>query len=94
MGRRAANGQQGWWLRKWLSSSTPSVAVAGAELGLWNFLATSCQVKGQPQALHKLWPGPDIQNLCAELMKPAEWQPCPDTTQNIRVSGPVTCGRL
>ena len=56
-GRRAANGQQGWWLRNWLSSTTPSVAVAGAELGLWNFLATSCQVRGQPQALKRLWPG-------------------------------------
>ena len=47
---RAPNGQQGWWLRDWLSSTTSSVAVAGAELGLWNFLATSCQVSGLPQA--------------------------------------------
>ncbi|CAL5219340.1 g1154 [Coccomyxa viridis] len=45
-GRRSSNGQQTWWLRDWLSSTTPNVAIAGAELGLWNFLATSCQALG------------------------------------------------
>ena len=45
IGSSAAGGKQEWWLRSWLTSSTSSVGAAGAELGLWNFLATSFQVR-------------------------------------------------
>ena len=45
---RRSIGKQGWWLSNWLSSTTPNVMMAGAELGLWNFLATSCQVRHLP----------------------------------------------
>ncbi|CAK0743539.1 hypothetical protein CVIRNUC_001478 [Coccomyxa viridis] len=45
-GSSAAGGRQEWWLRSWLTSSTSSVGAAGAELGLWNFLATSFQALG------------------------------------------------
>ena len=44
-GSSAAGVKQEWWLRSWLTSSTASVGAAGAELGLWNFLATSFQVR-------------------------------------------------
>ncbi|CAL8460827.1 g358 [Coccomyxa elongata] len=33
-------------VRAWLSGNTSSLAVAGVELGLWNFLATSAQALG------------------------------------------------
>ena len=54
-GSPAAGGKQEWWLRSWLTSSTSSVGAAGAELGLWNFLATSFQVGPcRPPALMEL----------------------------------------
>ena len=33
-------------LRRWLGGSTQNLALAGAELGLWNFLASSFQALG------------------------------------------------
>ena len=33
-------------LRRWLGGSTQSLALAGAELGVWNFLASSFQAIG------------------------------------------------
>ena len=35
-------------LERWLGGSTDSLAMAGAELGFWNFLASSLQVRAAP----------------------------------------------
>ena len=65
-GSSAAGEKQEWWLRSWLTSSTASVGAAGAELGLWNFLATSFQVR--PGQMHPLMDLSDTERTSAHRL--------------------------
>ena len=42
-------------LERWLGGNTNSLALAGAELGFWNFLASSFQVRPSPSISTAWW---------------------------------------